>query len=343
MRLGINPEKKNKEIIIENYHRIIVPVYIPHFNEYFKDSYQVFKLCIESLLKTVHSKTRITIYNNNSHIKIKKFIDELFDENELIDQVFHSKENVGKINAILASSKGNLEPIITITDADVLFKNGWQKNVEKLFIDFPEAGMVSPVPSSKAMTMFTANNWYYSLFKGQLSFEKVKDADAMHKFDLSLGNKNLMYKSIHLDKYLVLKNKKNKAKAVMGCGHFVATLKRNIFDLGTSEPAFIKIMGGVENKFIDIPNQQLGYLRLATKDNFAYHMGNVSEDWMIEEFNKIKKETSKGIDVTLISSKQINKLSTFIGKLYLYLLNNKKIKSFLLKRFGLTKKESSQY
>ena len=61
MRIGINPEKNNKDITIENYHRVIIPVFIPHFNEYFKDSLQVFKLCIQSILLTVHSKTRITI------------------------------------------------------------------------------------------------------------------------------------------------------------------------------------------------------------------------------------------------------------------------------------------
>lgn len=335
MRLGINPEKIDREITITNYHRIIIPVYIPHFDDYFKDSLQVFKLCIESLLLTVHSKTRITIYNNNSHLDVKNLIDELYDNNEFIDQVFHSKENVGKINAILAAAKGNLEPLITISDADVLFKNGWQKEVEKIFLNFPEAGMVSPVPSSKAMIGYTANNWSYALFKGKLKFQNVIDSEAMHKFDLSLGNKELMYKKVHLENYLVLNNKKNKAEAVMGCGHFVATLKRDVFDKGCNQPAFIKIVGGVENKFIDLPNEKLGYLRLATRGNYAYHMGNFSEDWMFEEFKNLNKESYLGLEKPSFENKKMNSLSTILGKVFVKLMKKPRIRFVILKRFGL--------
>lgn len=336
MRIGINPEKENKTLVIENYHRIIIPVYIPHFEGYFEQSFEVFKLCIESLLKTVHKKTRITIYNNNCHHIVKDFIDQQYEESIYIDQVFHSKENLGKINAILASSKGNLEPLITITDADVLFKQGWQAAVEEVFCHFPEAGMVSPVPSSKALTNQTSSTWFYGFFKGKLEFKPVLDPDAMHKFDLSLGNKELMYKPIHLEKYLVLKNKDNSGEAVVGCGHFVATLKRDVFDKGTNEPAFIKIVGGVEAKFIDEPNDNLGYLRLATKENYAYHMGNKKEQWMDNIVSDLKEEISNGIDVNEIKDRKMCAFSRGIGVLFLRLVANKKTRLFILKRLGLS-------
>jgi hypothetical protein len=336
MRIGTNPEKENKNLIVENYHRIIIPVYIPHFEGYFKETFEVFKLCIESLLKTVHTKTRITIYNNNCHQIVKDFIDEQFEESVYIDQVFHSKENLGKINAILASSKGNLEPLITITDADVLFKQGWQAAVEDVFVNFPEAGMVSPVPSSKALTNHTSSTWFYGFLKGKLEFQDVLDPEAMHKFDLSLGNKELMYKAIHLEKYLVLKNKNNSGEAVVGCGHFVATLKRDVFDKGTSEPAFIKIVGGVEGKFIDIPNDKLGYLRFATKGNFAYHMGNKTEQWMFDIVSDLTPEISNGIDSSKIKDRKIGWFSRKTGSLFLKLISNKKTRSLFLKNLGLS-------
>lgn len=336
MRIGTNPEKNNKHLTIENYHRIIVPVYIPHFDGYFEETFEVFKLCIESLLKTVHKKTRITIYNNNCHQLVKDFIDEQYESSIYIDQVFHSKENLGKINAILAAVKGNLEPLITITDADVLFKQGWQASVENVFVNFPEAGMVSPVPSSKALTNYTSSTWFYGFFRGKLAFQDVLDPEAMHKFDLSLGNKELMYKPIHLEKYLVLKNKKNLAEVVVGCGHFVATLKRDVFDKGTSEPAFIKIVGGVEGKFIDIPNDKLGYLRVATKGNFAYHMGNKTEQWMFDIVSDLTPEIYNGIDSSKIKDRKIGFFSRKIGSLFLRLISNKKTRPLFLKSLGLS-------
>ncbi|MFK8060229.1 MAG: glycosyltransferase family A protein [Polaribacter sp.] len=334
MRIGINPEKNNKELDIVNYHRIIIPVYIPHFNDYFKDALEVFKLCLESLLLTVHTKTRITIYNNNSHQKVKDYIDKKYEDSFLIDQVFHSKENVGKVNAILAASKGNLETLITITDADVLFKNGWQKACEDIFINFPEAGMVSPVPLSKLMYAHAANNWYYGFFKGKLSFQKVLDSEAMHKFDVSLGNDKLQYNNNHLENYLVLKNK-NKDEAVMGCGHFVATLKRAVFDKGSNEPAFIKIVGGVENKFIDNPNEDLGFLRLATKENLAFHMGNATEDWMFKELKNLTKEDSQGEETNKFNHRKISKSGRFVGKMILKIVRYKKFNHFFLRKLGL--------
>jgi hypothetical protein len=185
------------------------------------------------------------------------------------------------------------------------------------------------------MLSYTSNNWFYSLFKGNLSFEKVLDPKAMHRFDLSLGNKQRLYKPIHLKKYLVLTNKKNNSQAVMGCGHFVATVHRVVFDKGSSEPAFFKISNGIESKFIDIPNEKLGFLRLATKENLAFHMGNFTEPWMFEEFRTLKKEISNGIDSSNLVSKSFNKKATFIGKIYLRLLKIKAFRNLLFRRFGI--------
>ena len=345
MRIGTNPEKDSKNLIVENYHRIIVPVYIPHFEGYFKEAFEVFKLCIESLLLTIHEKSRITIYNNNCHQEVKQYIDEKFANSEFIDQVFHSKENLGKINAILAASKGNLEPLITITDADVLFKHNWQEAVEEVFVKFPHAGMVSPVPSSIAFNTYTANNWFFSLFKGKVFFANVTDPVGLQRFDDSLGNATKFYKKIHLEKYLILKNKTNNFEAVMGCGHFVATLKREVFDKGTSVPAYVKIQNGVEGKFIDIPNEKLGFLRLATKNNYAYHMGNSVEVWMNEEFDFLKLEKANlPIDYNkLVDSEQFNPICVKIGEFIAKALKRNRIKLFFIKVKGLSKSEALEY
>lgn len=341
MRIGINPEKNNKEIELNNYHRIVIPVYIPHFEGYFAQAFPVFKLCIESLLLTVHSKTRITIYNNNCHADVKEYIDQKYNESELIDQVFHSKENLGKINAILAAVKGNLEPLITITDSDVFFKQNWQKAMEDLMIDFPQAGMICPVPNSKAVSQFVKNNWYFGLFKSKLKFEPVSDPQAMIRFDDSLGNAKSLLKPIHLEKYLVIYNKKKNAKAVMGGGHFVATLRREVFDKGTNEPAFIKIVGGVENKFIDIPNEEMGFLRISTVDNYAFHMGNSIEDWMHDELALLKKEqTMPQHSSSDFKAKPISKIGRTIGFIIQKLIaRNTTIKLKVLNYLGLNSKD----
>lgn len=337
MRIGSNPEKFNNKLEIVNYHRVIVPVFIPHFEGYFAQGFEVFKMCIESLLVTVHDKTRITIYNNNCHADVENYINEIYRQTPLIDQVFHSKENLGKVNAILAAAKGNLEPFITITDADVLFKHGWQHAVEEVFVGFPEAGMVSPVPSSKAYSIHTANNWTYGLFKGKIFFDNVIDPEALQRFDASLGNPNKLYQPIHLQKYLVLRNNRQNCEAVMGCGHFVATLRREVFDKGSNQPAFVKIQGGVEGRFIDSPNERLGFLRLATKKNYAYHMGNTVESWMKEELAEVKKVEKVFSTFQYSTFPPVKKIPTnfLFRKIFEQVFSQAGRRSFILNKLGL--------
>ena len=267
---------------------------------------------------------------------VKQYIDEKFKDSERLDQVFHSKENLGKVNAILAAVKGNLEPLVTITDSDVLFQHDWQLEVEKTFADFPNAGMVSPVPGSKALKNFTANNWYCGIVgNGSIRFQAVKDPSALKRFDASLGNANPMYSEAHLKDYLLLSQKGK--KAVMGCGHFVATLRREVFDQGSNTPAFIKIVGGVENKFIDIPNEDLGFLRLATLGNYAFHMGNVFEDWMLDEFDLLKnrKANVSQKDLSLFLAQPLHGWQTNLGKLCRKIFLSKRIKNRYFRAIGL--------
>lgn len=338
MRIGENPEKANNVLSSEAYHRIIIPVYIPNEEGYFKDALKIFKLCLESLLNTIHDKSRITIYNNGCCEAATDYINAQYQNQELIDQVINSKINVGKINAILAGAKGNIEPLLTIADADVLFKQEWQKSVEKLHYDFPEAGMVCPMPSSKGLFSFCGNNWYYGLFKGTLKFNDVEDARGMIMFDKSLGNNKSLLKEIHLKRYLTISNKSKSSYAVMGGGHFVATMKRIVLDEGNNKPANIKIVGGVETKYIDQPNEDLGLLRIATTKCFVYHMGNVFENWMMDEFNNTQDKINKLEDYNVNDFYPIRN-RFFARKLGLivqsFLKNNKTIKLFFLNKLGL--------
>ena len=313
MRIGINPEKDNKKLEIEAYHRVVVPVYIPNLKEdYFKDGLKILKLCLESLLLTIHSKTRITIIDNNCCIEVSNYLKELYSSSVSIDQLINSKVNLGKINAIYAAVKSNLEPLITISDADVMFLPKWQSEVEKVFTHIPEAGMVSPVPSSRGyMSPFLNSTIYYAITKGKLKFSKVINPEAMIKFQESIGRKS-MYNKQHLEKYLTIEN--SKIKAVIGCGHFVATFRSEVFKYSPKEVCKFKIVGGSETVYFDTPNDKARFLRLATTDNYAYHLGNKEEDWMKDSFKSIENSNIKNTALKKLSkAKQINKIGYFIG------------------------------
>lgn len=313
MRIGINPEKENNQLSLESYHRVVIPVYIPNLEEdYFKDGLVILKICIESLLHTIHINTRISLVDNGCCKVVKDYLKELYDSHDKVDQLLNSKINLGKVNAIYSAVKSNLEPLITISDADVMFLPNWQSNVEGILRDFPESGMVSPVPSSLGYrSEFLNSTMYYGVFKGEIRFEDVINPEGLVKFQESIGRK--MYTKVHLEKYLTVSNSKN--SAAIGCGHFVATLRSDIFKSAPPEVCQHKIVGGSESTYFDIPNDKAGYLRLATKDNYAYHLGNVFEPWMkskMEELLQHPKEEK--VLEELPNGKPMSSIQFKIGK-----------------------------
>lgn len=320
MRVGSNPSKSNYKIEIESTHRVILSVYIPNLTEeYFKDSRTIFKYCIESLLSTVHQKTRVSIIINGCCEEIVAMIYDYQRINPLIDQVFYTKENLGKINANYSIVKSNLEPLLTISDADVMFLPGWQKEVENVFVKFPEAGMVSPVPNSKGFLFSTASTLYYGLFKGKIKFRKVKDPEGLENFQKSVGS--IHFQKIHLEKYLVVSNGVD--EAVVGCGHFVATFRKEVFEVAPSKVCEFRVQGNSEEDYLDDPNDISGFLRLATLGNYAYHLGNCPQPWMEEKLQDILKSSPTYASLEIPAPISFSRYQYYFGKFLNRLLFNK--------------------
>ncbi|MGC6429625.1 MAG: glycosyltransferase family A protein [Jejuia sp.] len=333
MRVGDNPEKAQNRLETNSYHRIVIPVYIPNLSDnYFKDALKIFELCFQSLYNTIHSKTRITLVNNGCCEEVSKYLLELYESYELVDQLLNSKINLGKVNALYSAIKSNLEPLITISDADVMFLPHWQECVENIHSEFPEAGMVSPVPTSigyKGEFLYTTIS--YALTRGQLKFSRVIHPEGLEKFEQSIGRK--MYNRAHKKKYLTIS--KNNVNAVLGCGHFAATYKAEVFEHAPSEICQLKIVGNSEKNYLDRPNDIGGFLRLATDGNYAYHLGNVYETWMGKQMDEIKNTKNQNITLdSLPNSKPLKKFHYIIGKICHYILF-KKLKSVYFRLKGM--------
>ena len=312
MRIGKNPAAGENNLKIDSYHRVIIPVYIPNLNDtYFKYSFQIFQMCIRSLIYTVHIGTRISLYSNGSCKEVLDYLHEIKSKEAVIDQLFISDKNVGKINAVNTCIRGNIEQLITITDADVLFKAGWQQAVENIFVTFPKAGMVSPVPVSNLYKQQEASNTIgYGFFKRQLKFMSIKDLEGLKRFEQSVGSK--LFNGERSSKFLCLSN--TLGDAVVGCGHFVATLRREVFEKSPRYPSYDLISSASDRDYIDIPNNKSGFLRLACIENKAFHMGNTPEEWMQRELNqsKVKGKDYKDILTEIPKAKTIGGFKRWI-------------------------------
>jgi hypothetical protein len=295
MREGSNPIRDQLVDYDNNKHVIIIPYFISDNQEYFNDTLEILKLCLQSLQKNSTYKHQIhLVANGHRSVAIEKELLELH-QLRLIDHLSMISQAIGKVNAILSVLRNVRSSYVTITDADVLFLPRWDEHVFNVFRHFKKAAAVSPVPIFRTHNRLTANIWADYLCSKNLSFSKVEDPDAMTQYAKSIGWPWLDEK--YKTKYLTVKAKDN-FKAVVGNGHFCVTYNNSVFANLTYENSNYILGGNSELKYLDQPAILCDGYRLSTKANHAYHMGNKLESWMPDlaaEFNKIAKQE---LDVT---------------------------------------------
>ena len=339
MRVGFNPHK-DEPLEKSNYlHQVIIPVFIPNLeNDYYKDALLVLETCLNSLFKTSHSQTLITIVNNGSCEEIIDYLNKLFSQNK-IHEIYHT-QNVGKLNAILKGLAGSNIELVTISDADVLFLDNWQAETLTVFNSFPKAGVVGIVPQFRTFEYMCGNLILENIFSKKLQFSEVKNPEGLKNFYKSIGWGE-DYNPDYLKQTLTIENKET--KAVVGSGHFVATYKREIF---REIKTFLEYkLGGNSERYLDEMLLKYGLWRLTTNDNFAYHMGNVYEEWMDDAMNSIKKEK---VDIVSLTNKPTIKtegkfLFYIKNVLFIKLFNNKKFRRIFYKYKGLPKQMIPKY
>ena len=338
MRIGFNPQKDKEQAPNDFFHQVVIPVYIPNQEGYFKDSFTILKLCLNSLFKTSHIQTYFTVVNNGSCCEVRDYLDDLF-QNGKIHEVIHTT-NIGYINAMLKGITGQQFPYITNADADVLFLENWQEATYEIYKVFPKTGAVSPTPNSKMLKFLTANIFFEKGLTQNISFSEVKNPQAMESFAKSIGNEKLFSK-IHLDKYLTIK--RNNFEALIGAGHFVVTYRSDIFD-GLEKRYTNFILGGDSDFIFDFPVVKKGFWRLSTADNYAFHMGNTLEEWMLTTVEDLKENNLTCDIVPLLTKMESNAfMNWFKIKVFSRLLFKKSIWRLFLRYKGLTKEEASFY
>lgn len=275
MRIGNNPHKDEVLPPSDYLHQVVIPVYIPHQEGYFKDSLRIFQLCLQSLLKTVHNKTCITVVNNGSCEMVIEYLDQIYHEGH-IQELIHT-ENIGKLNAVLKGLAGNNIELVTITDADVLFLENWQEASTNVFRALPKAGVVGVVPQFCMYKNKCGNILFDTLFSEKLKFIPIQFSEGLVRFYDSIGW-DRSYNKDYLKYGLGLEH--DGVKVFVGSGHFVATYKKQMFQ--EMKSYFNYKLGGDSENYLDTLPLKYDYWRVTTYDNYAYHMGNVFEDWMSE-------------------------------------------------------------
>lgn len=311
MRIGVNPEKLKPKRLNHKPHRVIMPVYIPNLEEeYFKNALDVLKLCLDSLLATTNpEQTNITVINNASCGEVDEYLERLFQEGK-IDKYVKRRENRGKVEPVLSEAMGSYEDYITITDADVFFKEGWLFETMKIFKNYqPGVVMPLPVPNNYKMNnIFCLNRAFFSK---KMKYGKIVDKNDLIEFERSVGSSGLMNRFYDRQFHF----EKNGVYACLGAGHFVATYDRQLFDfVDRLKKVKYIFKNGQEREYIDNLTNLTGTCRLSTIKSYVYHMGNTIPDFPFNNVNKLKK--SKTIDFPDMPKRMLrSNLDLFINKI----------------------------
>ncbi|MCA0131973.1 glycosyltransferase [Winogradskyella alexanderae] len=292
MRVGMNPQKQTNQIELEFQHRLIILVFIPSLEGYYKNVLEVFKLCLDSAITTTNANCAITVVNNASCKDVKEILDQKL-ANETIDSVIHHTKNIGKIDALIGAARASREPIITLADVDILFKYGWQSEVEKIFQNIKNVGSVSPIPCRNFKNYETSSTLSKIVFRRvKFNYQSIPENHDDHNkyldsFHWELENdKNAKWPVIEL----------NDTKAIVGSGHQILSMRRELFfSTVPEEPSLILVGNNSEFLYCDQPINYAKGMRLSTYNNYAYHMGNTVEAWMnaVQDENRNKARDGK--------------------------------------------------
>jgi len=281
VRVGVNPGCKEPAIGFHS-HRVIVPVYIPVRSGYFEHALEVLKLCLESLRLTCEGRASVTLVANGC---MPEVVRELESQSGWVDQIVWNRHNRGKVDAVVSAARGAFEDLVTVSDCDVLFRQGWLEAVEAIFEAFPECGFASPAPNPGLAWYQTSSTILAAILRGEVRLEKaVPDAD-LDRFAGSIGWPDVFAPSQRRSQIVV---RRDGASACVGAGHFICTFRKQVVPAMPPEPCG-RHMKGAEDRWLDQPPDALGMWRLSTTRAYAYHMGNVPEPWMYSEIEQCRR------------------------------------------------------
>jgi len=268
---------------------VIVPVHIPHLEGYFAESRDILARCLESLRLTAEGQVAVTLVADGSCPEV---VDDLraAQAEGWVDQVVLNKPNRGKVDSVVGAARAAFEPLVTISDSDILFRPGWVDAVESLFATYPECGFASLFPSPPGAFHLTSATLLAAMTRRELRLASVVDPADLDRFAASIERPDL-YPPEYRALQLVVE--RDGVVACVGAPHWVLTLRRDVIRGIPPEPSR-RAVGGSETRWLDEPADRLGFWRLSTSRAFAHHMGNVVEPWMDEELDLARAAAGVG-------------------------------------------------
>ena len=217
------------------------------------------------------------------------------------------------MNLLFSSAPGK---IISFTDSDVYFFPGWLEETMSIFDKFPDAGMVSAIPtidqSKKRMesTLVGIEN------SDDIQFEQGNNLIPKHFIDahrISLGKSKEEYLG-GIDNRIDRRITKEGVSAYVCAQDFQFSTKKSIINkiLPLEMRPNDEFYDPLYSPVFETKINELGYWRLSTSNYLIHHMGNNVDNLKIEISHILEKE------ITPSPNKKINNKSPFIRRIIVH-------------------------
>ena len=252
-------------------------VHLPELDGFWENGMEVLDKFFHSIRNNTEQNFDLMILDNGSCKEVRDYLYDLYNKNQ-IQFLIYSKYNLRKLggmNLLFSYAQGE---IISFTDSDVYFLPGWLDDTLNIFKEFPQAGMVSAIP-----TIDQSEKRMESTFRG------IKNSNDII---MQTGNNLIPDKFIEThrrslgkskeDFYKGIKNRKDKKISRNGINAYVSAQD---FQFTTTKKIINKITplemrsndefyDPLYSPVFETKLNELGYWRLSTSRYLIHHMGN---------------------------------------------------------------------
>lgn len=285
-RLGQNPAKFAQTVAHPERVTVAVLTFIPSLEGYHRESLEVLKVCLGSILANTELPYDLMVFDNGSCDEAIEYLQGLHRSGE-VDTLVLSGKNVGKVGAwnfIFGAAQGEY---IAYSDSDAYFFPGWLSKTLEVFEAYPDVGTVTGQPR-RGRTVFCENTIRrvqeipaISVRRGRFMPE-VWVRDYLH----SLGKLDQLPEDLAREDILL---ECRGVPAYVMAAHFQFVLRRELIQRFT--PFEYERPMGEDVAQLDRAIDGNGYLRLAVAERVVLHLGNTLDPSLLSQ---LPQEVVKG-------------------------------------------------
>ena len=281
-RTGRHPLKE-KDLALDlpaaQYVSVTTITHIPMLEGYWQHSLEVLKLFFESLRANTQTPFDLLVFDNASCREVTDYLSGLKEEG-LIQYLILSERNFRKLGALDFLLRAAPGEFVAYADSDVYFLPGWLERSLEVMRAFPQAGMISALPTVDKAERFLGSTLAGIASDPMVLVEKgpnLVPSAFVQAHQLSLGkDPSALLAAERTDTRL----SRQGVSAFLSAQDFQFLTRREVIDrvlplsADDEELNYDPIYSPVFEAKVD----RAGFWRLSTADYLVHHMGNSVPD-----------------------------------------------------------------